>query len=474
MANSTQTTTGKRRTVTVAKKATAIKTYHAALSFLFSNSNYETSKRIRYNADTFNLERMTRLLDGVGNPHAKLATVHVAGTKGKGSTCTMLAEMLRSNGYKVGLYTSPHVLDLRERIRINGTMISQAAMVRAVQKVAPVVRRLKDDPPTFFEIFTAIAFLHFAREKVALSVVETGLGGRLDSTNVLQPEAIGITSISIDHQQQLGDSLGKIAKEKAGIFKEGVPAVSVMQDSEAMRVLRREANQAGSSLRFTGKDIDFSCRFESSRTRGPHNRICLTTEMSRFEHLPVPALGTHQAVNCGLALSLLDCLKMRGFKIDDEKAMSGLAKTTLPGRMELIHQDPRVLVDGAHNAASIRAVIQATGQHIPYDSMVVIFGCCDDKDVAGMLERLQYGADKVIFTRVNSPRSTFPEDLAQQYTELCGKMCQTAWSVKEALRIAKTAVTSGDLILVTGSFYLVGEAKELFEKGKSPFLAPVP
>ena len=468
MVNSTQTISRKRTVKPPAKKNSSIKTYQAALSFLFSNTNYETSKRLRYNADTFNLDRMTRLLEGVGNPHLKIASVHVAGTKGKGSTCTMLAEMLRSNGYKVGLYTSPHVVDLRERIRINGNIISQAAMVRMVQKIVPMVKRMSDDPPTFFEILTAIAFLHFAKEKVGLAVVETGLGGRLDSTNVLEPEAIGITSISLDHQQQLGRSLGKIAKEKAGIFKEGVPSVSVMQDHETMRVLRREASHVGSPLRFTGKDIDFSCRFESSRSRGPHNRICLTTEISKFEHLPVPVLGTHQAVNCGLALSLLDCLKMRGFEIDDDKAMSGLAKTNLPGRMELIYHDPRILVDGAHNAASIRAVIQATGQHIPYDSMVVIFGCCDDKDVEGMLRELQYGADKVIFTRVNSPRSVYPDELAQQYTELCGKMYQTATCVKEALRIAKPAVTTGDLILVTGSFYLVGEAKELFEKDGWP------
>ena len=403
---------------TTKKKSSTIKTYQAALSFLFSNTNYETAKRVRYNEDTFNLDRMERLLAALGSPHKKIATVHVAGTKGKGSTCMMLAEMLRSNGYKVGLYTSPHVMDLRERIRINNHVISQAAMTRIVAKMMPVIRKMSDDSPTFFEIMTTIAFIHFAQEKVDIAVVETGLGGRLDSTNVLSPEAIGITSISVDHQRQLGNTLAEIAREKAGIFKHGIPAVSVPQDAETTRVLKRHAGQVGSPLRFTGRDIDFSCRFESSRELGPHNRICLTTATSRFEHLPVPAHGEHQAVNCGLALSLLDCLKGRGFAIDDEKAISGLAQTNLPGRMEIIHEDPRILVDGAHNAASIKAVIQATGQHIPYDSMVVIFGCCEDKDVTGMLQQLQYGADKVIFTRVNSPRSMWPEDLAERYTRI--------------------------------------------------------
>lgn len=435
---------------------------------MFSVTNYESAKRLRYNADTFNLDRMGELLDQVGNPHKKLAAVHIAGTKGKGSTCIMLTEMLLANAYKVGLYTSPHILNLRERIRVNRSMISEAAMVRLVRKIAPVVKRMHDDPPTFFEILTAMAFLHFVSQKVDIAVIETGLGGRLDSTNVLTPEAIGITSISVDHQQLLGNSIKEIAKEKAGVFKEGIPAVSVMQDNEAMRILQRHATQVGSPLRFTGKDIDFSYRFESSRSLGLHNRVCVTTETSKFEHLPVPAHGQHQAINCGLALSLLDCLKTRGFKINDDRAMKGLANTELPGRMELICHDPRVLIDGAHNAASIRALIQATGQHIPYDSMVVIFGCCEDKDVNGMLEQLQYGADKVIFTRANSPRSIYPDDLAQMYGDICSKMCQTALNLKEALRTARPAVTSGDLICITGSFYLVGEAKELFENGNSP------
>jgi len=470
MANAATKRRSSKSTVTSkkSKRTRAISTYKAALDFLFSNTNYESVKRLRYNVDTFSLDRMNRLLRGIGNPHKKLAAVHVAGSKGKGSTCTMLAEMLIHNGYKVGLYTSPHVIDLRERIVVNHQIISEAAMVRAVKKIAPIVKKMAVDPPTFFEILTAIAFFHFLATNVDIAVIETGLGGRLDSTNVIVPEAVGITNISVDHQHQLGDTVSKIAKEKAGIFKEGIPAVSVMQEPETMRVLRLEANKARAPLRFTGKDIDFSYRFESSRQLGPHNRVCLTTSESDFQHLPVPLLGEHQAINCGLALSLLDCLKMRGYEINDAKAIQGLAKTKLSGRMEIVHENPRVVVDGAHNAASIRACVQATGQHIPYDSMVVIFGCCEDKDVAGMLGQLQYGADKVIFTRVNSPRSMYPEDLAQQYTELCGKMCQTAFNLREALRVARTAITTGDLICITGSFYLVGEAKKLFKNGDAP------
>jgi dihydrofolate synthase/folylpolyglutamate synthase len=262
----------------------------------------------------------------------------------------------------------------------------------------------------------------------------------------------------------LGNTLGKIAAEKAGIFKSGVPVVSAPQPTEVKRVLRRAANKNRAPLRFTGEDIEFSYRFESSRAVGPHTRVCLTTPASRFEHLHVPLLGEHQAINCGVALGLVDALKEKGFKIDDQKAIEGLARVRLPGRMELIKKDPRILVDGAHNAASIEALIRAIGQNIPYDSMVLVFGCQVDKDIPGMLRQIQYGADKVIFVATPSPRSADPTDLAAQFSELSGKMAQVAHTVEEALNIANHAVDRDDLICLTGSFYLVGEAKRVLIK----------
>jgi dihydrofolate synthase/folylpolyglutamate synthase len=192
-------------------------------------------------------------------------------------------------------------------------------------------------------------------------------------------------------------------------------------------------------------------------------RVCLTTPTSSFEHLRVPLHGKHQAINCGLALAMLDKLKSSGYEIDNAKAIEGLGKVWLAGRMEMICDDPRIMIDGAHNAASIQALIHAIGQNITYDSMVIIFGCNNDKDVAGMLDKLQYGADKVIFTRSNSAKAMLPEDLADMYNEICGKMYQTAANLSEAMQLAKSAVSKEDLICITGSFYLVGEAKKRFE-----------
>lgn len=439
----------------------AVNAYTKALRFLATLSDYERLRIVRYNAQNFDLDRMRAVLKRIGNPHELFKSVHIAGTKGKGSTCAMIGSMLQAAGLKVGVYTSPHLTDIRERIAINSEMISQADFARLVRDMEPIVGRLKP-VPTYFDVLTAIAFKYFAENKIDIAVVETGLGGRLDSTNVITPEVTGITSLSKDHMAQLGSTLAQIAEEKAGIFKPGIPAISVLQDPEAEAVLKRVAEKVGAPLDITGKSIEFSYRFESSRMLGPHNRVCLTTPNSRFEHLAVPLLGEHQAINCGLALSVIDRLKARGFPISDARAMEGLGKTSIPGRMEMLGQTPRVIADGAHNAASLDALMRAIGQHIPYDSMVVIFGCCADKDVAGMLERIAAGADKVIFTRVDSVRSADPNELSARYIDQYGKMAQVAHTLEDALAIANRAVTKEDLICITGSFYLVGEAKKLF------------
>lgn len=457
-------TTAKKSASSVGKvkQKSAFRTYDKAIRYLFDQTDYEKQKTLRYNKTTFDLSRMEKLLKLLGNPHKKITTVHIAGTKGKGSTATMLAKMIEANDYNVGLYTSPHVTTLNERISINSQMVTDKEMLKLINRAHSSIEKCikQDDSPTFFEIMTALAFLHFSDQDVDVAIIETGLGGRLDSTNVINPKVVGITNISIDHQNLLGNTIDSIAKEKAGVIKKGVPVITVPQEPAAMRVIKKYASDVSAPLSITGRDFDFSSRFESSREHGPHTRICMTTPQSKFEHLRVPLPGEHQALNCGLALAMLDTLKTKGYNIDDNKAALGLSSVSLTGRMEIINKDPRIIVDTAHNAASIRALIQAIGQHVPYDSMVIIFGCNSDKDVHGMLEQLQYGADKVIFTRSNSPKAVYPQDLAEKYTEICGKMCQTALTLREAVRIASNAISREDLICITGSFYLVGQAKD--------------
>ncbi len=444
----------------------SIRTYRAALEFLNTRTDYEKMVRVGYNHTNFNLSRMLRILARLGNPHKKIRTVHVAGTKGKGSTCYMAASMLQNAGYRTGLYTSPHFVDLRERISINGTLITEAGFTRLMAKIAPVVQRLRHDEPTFFEIMTAAAFVYFAHNKVDVAVIETGLGGRLDSTNVIRPEVCGITSISYDHVAQLGNTLEKIASEKAGIFKPGVPVISAPQVPVVRRVLRKAADQVGCPLRILGEDIEFSYRFECSRITGPHTRVCISTPTSRFDHLRVPLLGEHQAHNCGVALGMVDALRQCGFRVPEQSAIDGLAKVHVQGRLELIRDHPRTVVDAAHNAASVAALMRAIGQNVTYDSMVVIFGCSADKDIEGMLDQLQLGADKVIFTGTGVPRSADPHELLMRFMEKSQKMAQVGDTLQEAYEIACRCVTREDLICITGSIYLVGLTKRLLAQGQ--------
>ncbi len=443
--------------------ASSITNYTTALRWLYDHTDHERLRLVRYNERTFNLGRMKKLLDLMGNPHDQIKCVHIAGTKGKGSTCAMIASMLENCGYTVGLYTSPHLIDLRERITINSHMISYNDMAEAFKKIAAVEGAFKDQPPTFFEIMTAAAFQYFADQAVDIAVLETGLGGRLDCTTVCNPLVTAITSISKDHTHLLGNELTEIAREKAGIFKRGVAALSVEQEPDVADVFRTVAAEVGTEVQFTGKDLDFSHRFEANKELGPHSRVSLTTERSRFEHLAVPLRGEHQAHNCGLALAVLDRLKLHGYDLPEDKVIAGLANTKLDGRMEQVWTEPRIIIDGAHNAASVAALIKALGAHVSYDSLVLIFGCGQDKDVRGMLKQVSLGADKIIFTRAkNNPRAEEPSDLLTRFNELSGKMAQTAPDLESALKLAARAVSREDLIVVTGSFYLAGEARKYF------------
>jgi len=450
--------------------AASITNYTTGLKWLYSHTDNERLRLVKYNDKTFSLDRMRQLLKLLGNPHAELKCVQVAGTKGKGSTCAMIASMLEGCGYTVGSFSSPHLIDLRERITINGSMIPYNECADIFREIAKVEPKLTQGPPTFFEIMTAAALKYFAEQAVDIAVLETGLGGRLDCTTVVEPLVTAVTSISLDHTHLLGDTLDAIAREKAGIFKPGVPALTIKQSDEAGGALAASAGEAGTVLETTGSEIDFSYRFEANKELGPHCRVCVNTETSKFEHFAVPLKGEHQAHNCALALAVLDKLKAHGFEFKEQSLIQGLAATTLPGRMEFVHDKPRVLIDGAHNAASITALIKSLGAHVSYDSLVMVFGCGQDKDIDAMLEQVALGADKIIFTHAkNNPRAVEESELLSRFGQVSGKMAQVVDNLPDALKLAARAVSREDLIVVTGSFHLAGEARKFFldASGKS-------
>lgn len=447
-----------------AKSVQRINGYPAAVRWLFELNDVERQRVVRYDENgDFKLDRMRKLLAALGDPQQQFRSVHIAGTNGKGSTVAMMSAMLRRCGYAVGSFTSPHLTDVRERVSINGQMIARPEFAELMRKVAEAAVQT-GEAPTFFEAMTAIGFLHFAEQAVDVALVEVGLGGRLDSTNVIVPVLALITEIQLDHTRILGTDLASIAREKAGIMKPGVPVITREQDESVEPVLLETAEKVGTTIRFVNREIEFSNRFCSTAELGPHNRVCLYTDTSRLEHLPVPLPGEHQAFNCGLALAAVDHLKSIGFDCPEPTVTAGLDDTVIPGRMELVWERPRILVDGAHNPDSLGALMRCVGAHVPYDSMVCVFGCGQDKDVESLLDRVSLGADKVIFTRATTnPRACDPEDLRRRFMERSGKMCQTAPNVGEALELAARAVSRDDLICVTGSFYLVGESMKHLE-----------
>ncbi len=457
--NTVKRTTKKAATKKTSGKKKSIDTFSAAVNYLLNQTDYERMRVVQYDESTFKLERMKSLLKAIGNPQDTVAMIHVAGTVGKGSTVAMITSMLQGNGYAVGAYTSPHLIDIRERIVVNGEMVDEDTFTELLRDVVEAATKNKLTP-TFFELITAVAFKHFADEAVDIAVIETGLGGRLDSTNVITPLMTLITKIDLDHTNILGDTVEEIAREKAGIFKPSVPAISAHQNEDVTNVLKTCAESVGTEVRVIAQDIEFSARFGGGADGKQHTRICVITEESQYMHIPVPLDGEHQATNCALAISAINQLKKFGYKFNNIDIYESLAKTSIGGRMELVWERPKILVDGAHNPTALKTLIKSVGAHIPYDSMVCVFGCCQDKDVAGMLERISLGADKIIFTKASgNPRAAEPQLLQKQFAKISGKMTQVAETLPEALEIAAQAASREDLICVTGSFYLVGETK---------------
>ncbi len=388
-----------------------------AHEYLFQRINFERLAAPPYNPTAFKLEGMRELLRRLGDPQAEFPIVHVAGTKGKGSTSAMIAAALRAAGLRAGLFTSPHLNRVEERLEIDTAPCSEDDFISLVELVRPAADEMDaaatDDGrpagPTFFELTTAMAFLHFARARVDAAVVEVGMGGRLDSTNVCQPVVSVITNISYDHTRQLGPDLASIAREKAGIVKPGVAVVSGVTEETAARVIEEVCRTRGSQLMQLGREFDFDYR--------PPRDVQMCDTLASFDFrasiraghdlkaCDLALLGRHQAANAAVALAALAELRRQGWRIPEKAARAGLAGVQWPAHVETLRRRPTVIVDTAHNLASLAALIETLAESFSARRRVLIFGASKDKDVQGMLRAAIGAFDRVILTKyVNNPR----------------------------------------------------------------------
>ncbi len=390
------------------------------------------------------LERISALLGNLGNPEKEVKVVHVTGTNGKGSTATFLSSILAAGGYRVGLFTSPHLIRFTERIRINGAEIDEVTVVRLAERV------MEAAPPdaTFFEIVTAMAFLHFAEERVDLAVVEAGMGGRMDATNAAAGILTLITPISLDHCRYLGETVADIAWEKAGLIRPGRPVVVSARDGQALSVIKGCCSEVDSPLYVVGVDFGASWEPEGLAYRGPHTRLA---------GLKPGIPGRYQAENAATALCAAELLADAGFMLDGPALRTGVESAHWPGRMELIGDAPRFLLDGAHNGAGAEALAEAVSD-IPHERLYLVAGVMGDKDAEGILAPLLHLVTRVYAVSPELDRALPSDELAS----LCrgrGVDAGDAGGVVSGLSLAGSAAGPGDLVLVCGSLFTVGEAR---------------
>jgi dihydrofolate synthase/folylpolyglutamate synthase len=403
----------------------------------------------------FGLDNIRTLMSIFGNPERSFRAFHVAGTNGKGSTAAMIESIVRTAGVRTGLFTSPHLLSFTERIRVDGQEITEEEVISFAEEVREAAEGMKDFSPTFFEVVTAMAFLYFRSRKVEWAVIETGLGGRLDATNIIVPEVAVITKIGLDHCDFLGRTLPEISREKAGIIKEGVPVVSADQDSAALEIIVRRTAEKGSELFSFGRE--FAADFVSESFDGI---IVHYSGSKKYENLHLPLSGDFQAVNAALAIKAVEVVssKFRGLTIDVGK---GLATVRWPGRFDLVKDDPPVLIDAAHNPAAA-LVLSRNLRKIAlsrYKRIILVMGAMGDKDIEGLLEPLLPLATEILFCAPAYGRAASPERLAAAAAK-AGYPSFVAPSVAEAIVKAEELWLPGDLIVISGSFYTIGEAKE--------------
>ena len=467
-------------------------TYPEAIKYLNSFANYEKNTNYSYR-EALKLKRIKGFLSVIGNPQKSLRIIHIAGTKGKGSTCAFVAYILKEAGFCVGLYTSPHLSDFRERIRIlpaslpgaqatkqsqnqdcfalrarnDGLdfegMISQKELSALVRELKPAInkynRQAKYGALSFFEVYTSLALLYFQRQRVDFAVLETGLGGALDATNAASSLVCGITPISLEHVEKLGKTIKKIAGEKSGIIKnKGVIVISALQDKEAAKVIRSRCRRFQAKLYAVGRQIKYFQGQPGFIIQGLR-RV--------YRDLRLRLLGVHQIANASVAIGLVEALSFYGFNIGIQAIRLGLNNTIWPGRCEVFSNNPWVILDGAQNLASAAALkstlednFSSTGKSAcggKYKKLILVLGISKDKDISGICKTLGPLADQIILTRAATPRAVDPVELSGYFK----RKTYLTQSVKEAQLLAKKIARQEDLILVTGSLFVVGEFRNV-------------
>ncbi len=434
--------------------------YKDALDYLYSFVDFSMQKADTYSPERFKLERMQALVASMGNPQAVYPSIHVAGTKGKGSVCILCASALHEAGYKVGLYTSPHLDDYAERIQVDGEFIPHADLVEMVEVIKPYVAAIPE--LTTFEITTALAFKYFEQQKVDAAVIEVGLGGRLDATNVLNPVVSVITSISYDHTQLLGNTLTLIAGEKAGIIKPGIPIVSSPQDEEARQVIARVAGEHGCSLVQVGRDVLFDV--VSKSLGGQTIRVSiLGANPAEFLDITIPLLGTHQAANAATAFAALEIYNQHELKVDHNAIQRGFSQAFWPGRFEIVYTSPPVVLDCAHNRDSAQKLRLTLAEYFPGKQVILVFGASEDKDIEGMFTELMPVVKELIAVKSFHPRAIDPDQLVEMAHRF-GHPVACIEDIPQAVEKALQLAGDGDLVLVTGSIFVVAEARKYWEK----------
>ena len=460
--------------------------YKAALAYIEGFIDYERSPDFSRQARLYNLDRITLLLETLGNPHDRLQVVHIAGSKGKGSTAALIASVLTHAGYKTGLFTSPHLITPRERCRIDGDLISEADVAFYIEKLKPAIEAVSASEfghVSFFEIYTALAFSYFADKETDFAVIEVGLGGRLDATNVVTPVATVITPIGLEHTAILGETYTEIAREKAEIIKQECPLALAPQHPEARAVFEKVACERKAPI-VEIKDLDASCKpvFQSAEQDScvsvPRliqnaeglpiaQEFDVETDLESYPQVTMPLLGYHQFINATTAVAAIECLKQEGYSVPKVSVYAGFKNVQWHGRIQRIRSSPIVVLDGAHSPASMEVLCHTLCQSFRYSQVTFIVSLMKDKNLTAIGNVISQTADVVIATQVlNNPRVMSAEALKSAWENTCENItaCPTP---EEAITKALSTASPTDLICVTGSLYLVGQALEIFKSNFS-------